>query len=55
MVYEVFVRKGKGQVINELYKTKEKAIKRFSDLADKFPTVCLTKKRKNQFCGGIWK
>lgn len=47
MAYEVFVRKKRGGVINELYKKPEHAVLRFLELAKKYPEVSLQKRRKN--------
>ena len=53
MVYEVFVRKGNGQVIHELYKKAGKAAGRFLELTLKFPEVSLDKKNKRHCCQSI--
>jgi len=56
MVYEIFVRKGNGQVINELYKDKDRAIMRFNDLCYLFPKnveLFLTKKNRRKCCSDI--
>lgn len=52
MVYEVFVRKKNGSVINEIYKSRSKALARFTELSKRFPEVDLTKRRKSWRSGG---